>query len=62
MWPVPLKLLGVIKGNIEAQCHARFADFRLGGEWFMPSPAVLDFIRSNAILPETRSPSVRSDP
>lgn len=57
MWPVPLQLLGVIKGNVEAQCHARFADFRLGGEWFDASPVVLDFIRANAILPESRHTS-----
>lgn len=60
MWPVPLKLLGVIKGNVEAQCHAQFAIFRLGGEWFTPSPEVLDFIHSNAISivrrPQRRRP------
>lgn len=53
MWPVPLKLLGVIKGNVEAQCHARFADFRLGGEWFMPAPSVQEFIRENALTPDS---------
>ena len=51
MWPVPLRLLGVIKGNVEAHCHARLAAFRLGGEWFVPLPIVLDFIRENAITP-----------
>jgi len=53
MWPAPLKLLGVIKGNVEAECHARFAAFRLGGEWFMPAPSVCGFIRRNAATPDS---------
>lgn len=51
MWPVPLKLLGVIRGNVEDQCHRRFAASRLGGEWFSSSEDVLDFIRDRAITP-----------
>ena len=48
MSPIPLKLLGVIKGNIEERCHVRLGAFRVHGEWFAPSPVVLDFIRVNA--------------
>lgn len=49
MSPVPLRLLGVIKGeDAEDRCHFRLGAFRLHGEWFAPSPVVLDFIRQNA--------------
>jgi hypothetical protein len=52
--PEPLKLLGVMKGaEAEEHCHARLAAFRLHGEWFMPSPVVLDFIRENAAIPKS---------
>jgi hypothetical protein len=50
MFPMPLKLLGVMKGaDAETKCHSQFDAFRLHGEWFAPSPVVLDFIRQNAI-------------
>ncbi len=54
MSPVPLKLLGVMKGNAEGRCHFRLGAFRIHGEWFAPSPVVLDFIRENALVPESR--------
>jgi hypothetical protein len=48
MSPVPLRLLGVIEGeNAEDRCHFRLGAFRLHGEWFSPSPVVLEFIRQN---------------
>lgn len=52
MSPVPLRLLGVMKGDAEERCHVRLGAFRLHGEWFMPSPAVLHFIRENAATPD----------
>lgn len=54
MSPEPLKLLGVMKGaEVEEFCHARFGAFRLHGEWFAPSPVVLDFIREHAMTPKS---------
>jgi hypothetical protein len=51
MSPVPLKLLGIVPRDVEEACHAQLGAFRLHGEWFAPSPAVLDFIRENATTP-----------
>ena len=51
MFPMPLKLLGIMYGDVEERCHARFSAFRIRGEWFAPSPVVLDFIRNNAVIP-----------
>lgn len=51
MSPIPLKLLGVMKGDAEDRCHLRLGAFRIHGEWFAPSPVVLDFIRENATSP-----------
>ena len=52
MSPVRLKLLGVVKSDVEERCHARLGAFRVHGEWFAPLPIVLDFIRENAIAPD----------
>src|SRR5712691_8608308 len=49
MSPIPLRLLGVMKGDHEEDCHVRLGAFRLHGEWFAPSETVKEFIRSNAI-------------
>lgn len=49
MSPIPLTLLGVMKGDHEEGCHLRLGAFRIHGEWFVPSATVLDFIRENAI-------------
>ena len=49
MSPIPLRLLGVMKGDHEEDCHLRLAAFRLHGEWFAPSETVKEFVRSNAI-------------
>jgi ORF6N domain len=51
MSPVPLRLLGVMKGDHEEDCHVRLGAFRLHGEWFAPSETVKEFVRSNAITP-----------
>ena len=51
MSPVPLKLLGVMKGDAEDRSHLRLGAFRLHGEWFAPSSVVFDFIRENATSP-----------
>jgi hypothetical protein len=51
MLPLPLRLLGVIPGDVEDWCHTRFAAFRVGGEWFAPMPALLEFIRERAKTP-----------
>ena len=49
MSPIPLRLLGVMKGDHEEDCHVRLAAFRLHGEWFALSETVKEFVRSNAI-------------
>jgi ORF6N domain-containing protein/Meiotically Up-regulated Gene 113 (MUG113) protein len=49
MSPVPLRLLGVMKGDHEEACHLRLGAFRIHGEWFTPEEPVLQFIRANAI-------------
>lgn len=51
MFPMPLRLLGVIPGDMEDWCHGRFATFRVGGEWFAPDPVLLEFIRERAKTP-----------
>ena len=51
MSPVPLKLLGVMKGDAKDRCHLQLGAFRLHGEWFAPSSVVFDFIGENATSP-----------
>ncbi len=51
MSPIPLRLLGVMKGDHEEHCHMRLGAFRLRGEWFAPDETVLEFVRVNAITP-----------
>src|SRR3972149_7088328 len=51
MSPVPLRLLGVMKGDHEEACHMHLGVFRIHGEWFTPAGPVLEFIRANAITP-----------
>ena len=48
MGPLPLRLLGTMRGNHEGLGHTRFSAFRSHGEWFMPSKPVLEFIRAHA--------------
>ena len=44
--PYPLRLLGVVDGDmaLEQALHHRFADHQLEGEWFAPTPDLLEFI------------------
>lgn len=48
MVPIPLRLLGIMKGDHEEYCHVRLGAFRRHGEWFAPADTVLEFIRTNA--------------
>lgn len=47
--PYKLELIGRMKGTMEDEklIHARFLDSRLEGEWFRPSPMILDFIEKH---------------
>jgi hypothetical protein len=47
--PIGLKLLKVLPGTIklERELHRKFAQYRLRGEWFQPSPELLEFIKKN---------------
>jgi hypothetical protein len=56
MSPLPLRLLGVMKGDHEERCHAVLGASRIHGEWFVPSATVLGFIRDNAITPDPADP------
>lgn len=46
--PVPLKILATIPGSQpeERRVHKRFKGIRIRGEWFDPSPELLEFIGS----------------
>jgi hypothetical protein len=51
MSPVPLKILGVIPlGNTtyEKHLHRQLRPIRVHGEWFEPTPELLDFIEKYA--------------
>src|SRR5258705_9513139 len=45
-FPYEIKLLAVIRGDraLERELHARFAQWRLSGEWFDRTPALTDYI------------------
>jgi len=59
--PDRLTLLGVIAppdaARTESDLHAAFHRERRHGEWFEPSPRLLDFIQQHAVTPAT----IRSD-
>jgi len=44
--PVPLSLLASMSGGpeVEAELHIQFAEWRAHGEWFRPSPKLLEII------------------
>lgn len=48
--PGRLEVLGVMSGShaLEAEIHARFAAQRFDREWFVETPALIDFIHENA--------------
>lgn len=51
--PERLTLLGVVPGGKarEQELHREFGRTRIQGEWFHPSPSLLDFIRAKARVP-----------
>jgi len=61
MSPVPLRLLGVIKGDHEESCHMHLGAYRIHGEWFTPEEPVLQFIRVNAITPRSSGERTPAD-
>lgn len=58
----PLTLLGTVEGNLETECHTRFGEHRIRGEWFRPSAALLAFISEHCTPHDgdTRRCSVRA--
>lgn len=44
--PVALSILKITEGSLrdELRFHARFADHRVRGEWYSPTPEMLEFI------------------
>lgn len=42
--PDPLKLIVELPGDQESDLHRRFADYRKSGEWFKPSPEIMDWL------------------
>lgn len=50
MSPVPLRILGVVRGDIEAECHTALAKWRQHGEWFEPTSEVFDFLRKRIAI------------
>lgn len=55
MSPDQLELLGIMlcdrRGALERQLHSRFRQLRAHGEWFHPSPTLLQFIADNVMPP-----------
>lgn len=51
---IPLKPLGVLqeKYSSDKYIHRRFKDYHIEGEWFLPAPELLRFIRDNSVLGE----------
>lgn len=57
---VRIELLGYLKGNREAEMHARFKAFNEYGEWHSPAQELLQFIEQQTITSEnamSNSPS-----
>jgi hypothetical protein len=48
--PSALKVLGVVQGDIESMCHVMLRKWRLHGEWFQPSPEVLEFVHEQIAM------------
>ena len=43
-----LRIIGIIKKNIERELHQRFNVYRLSGEWFNPEEKLINYINSHA--------------
>lgn len=52
----PLKLLAVLPGGLrfEHELHERFADVRVGGEWFADAPRLVGFIEGLQFAKEAK--------
>lgn len=57
---LPVRLLGTIPGDqaTEREMHARFAAYRLRGEWFQLAPPLLAFIAESTDRAPERRPSM----
>jgi len=44
-----MTLLGWVRGGpkVEREMHARFAEFAIGHEWFLPAPELLEFAKTS---------------
>jgi hypothetical protein len=62
--PYPLTLLAAYPDELlpEAVLHKVFADSRLGGEWFSPTPLLLDLIETVARCHSLADPRLRGRP
>ena len=51
--PRLLTCVGVMEGGspLEKELHEWFAEHHLRGEWFMPSSALVTYIKDNASVP-----------
>jgi len=63
--PEELILLAVIDGGreVEEELHARFADYRIRGEWFERCDELMDFIEGSSsfeILYEMRATGIKN--
>ena len=54
MSPIELHLLGAIPEDIERRCHYELGPWRVHGEWFLPTPRVLQFICQVATVKSAR--------
>lgn len=56
-----LTLLGQCEGDVEFEqgLHRKFNKFRVHGEWFHPSPGILDFIAQNTVPGDVKSVSAK---
>ncbi len=63
--PWPMKVLGVIPSapsDMEERLHAKFASFRMRGEWFEADRALLKYIKEYADPLARKQPKTRALP
>lgn len=61
--PGEIRLLGRTAApniELEKKLHKRFRSTRVGGEWFLPSTELLDYIQKNTEEPQCLEPKARS--